>query len=355
MSIEQEIFQRKTLKPETLLPFGFSRRGGVWEYSEEFMDGDFRADITVTDGGAVSGRVIDVAAGEEYLPVHVETRIGAFVGTVRQAYSDILRKIADECFDSEYFIFPQTNRIARLIREKYGESPDFPFSTAPTYGVFRYPENRKWYGLVMDVRRFRITGEKPENAQDSPVVEAINLKAGAEDMDALLSVPGVYPGYHMQRASWISVILDGTVPDATVMELIDKSRSFTVGAGKNRRTGAKDWIVPANPKYYDVEAAFAQNEEITWKQGRGIAAGDTVYMYVAAPVSAIRWRCLVTETGIPRPFYSDKVSMRYVMRIRRTDTYPPDRFTFEKLKTLGVKLIRGPIAAPPAFLEEVAK
>lgn len=39
-----------------------------------------------------------------------------------------------------------------------------------------------------------------------------------------------------------------------------------------------DWIVPANPKYYDVCKAFEQSDEIIWKQSNNILAGDTIYI-----------------------------------------------------------------------------
>ena len=41
----------------------------------------------------------------------------------------------------------------------------------------------------------------------------------------------------------------------------------------------KEWIVPANPKYFDIVHAFGDAGEIDWKQGRGIKAGDTVFIY----------------------------------------------------------------------------
>lgn len=47
-------------------------------------------------------------------------------------------------------------------------------------------------------------------------------------------------------------------------------------------------ITPANPKYFDIEHTFDHTDEIEWKQGAGIRSGDTVFMYVASPASAIQ-------------------------------------------------------------------
>ncbi|MBQ7677589.1 MAG: MmcQ/YjbR family DNA-binding protein, partial [Lachnospiraceae bacterium] len=213
--------------------------------------------------------------------------------------------------------------------------------------------SRRWYGLLMPVRRCRLTGEKAANPEDSPLMEILNLKIGADGIQEVLKMPGVYPSYHMKHTNWISVLLDGTVPDEKIMEWIDQSRSFAVQAGKKPRSGPISWIVPSNPKYFDIFSAFAESDEILWKQGKGIARGDTVYMYVAAPVSAICFQCTVTEVMIPYEYKDEDVSMTHAMKIRLLKSYPPEMFSWERLKSIGIKAIRGPLPAPEAFLRLV--
>lgn len=48
--------------------------------------------------------------------------------------------------------------------------------------------------------------------------------------------------------------------------------------------------MPANPKYYDIVHAFEDAREMNWKQGRGVKAGDMVFIYVGAPVAANIYR-----------------------------------------------------------------
>ena len=108
--------------------------------------------------------------------------------------------------------------------------------------------------------------------------------------------------------------------------------------------------MPANPKYYDVDRAFDAADEILWKQGGGIRKGDTVYLYVAAPVSAIRYRCKVTETDLPYSFRDGSLSIRRVMRIRLLRRYPPDRFPFALLgEAFGIYAVRGPRGIPESL------
>ncbi|MDR1685750.1 MAG: MmcQ/YjbR family DNA-binding protein [Desulfovibrio sp.] len=65
--------------------------------------------------------------------------------------------------------------------------------------------------------------------------ELLNLKSAP--FTALLlrnEFPSVIPGYHMNKVHWNSVILDGTVPEDTVREMIDDSYTLTRPKGRKR-------------------------------------------------------------------------------------------------------------------------
>ena len=121
---------------------------------------------------------------------------------------------------------------------------------------------------------------------------------------------------------------------------------------KEKTRQPKEWVIPANPRYYDIEAAFTSDNEIVWKQGAGIRKGDTVYVYVAAPVSAILYKCCVIETDIPYSYDNGKVRMKALMKIRLEKKYPRDRFTFDMLgKEYGIHAVRGPRGIPDSLRE----
>ena len=106
-------------------------------------------------------------------------------------------------------------------------------------------------------------------------------------------------------------------------------------------------IVPANPKYYDIEHAFDLRNVIEWKQGKGVRKGDIVYLYVAAPVSAILFRCTVTETEIPYQYWDENLIIRSLMRIRLEKRYQADAFPIERLRNeFGIFAVRGPRGIP---------
>ena len=61
------------------------------------------------------------------------------------------------------------------------------------------------------------------------------------------------------------------------------------------------WIVPSNPSYYDLESALNELKDGLWYSQRisDISAGDYLYIYVAAPISAYKYKCLVTKANVP--------------------------------------------------------
>ena len=165
--------------------------------------------------------------------------------------------------------------------------------------------------------------------------------------DLLLHRPGCAPGVR-GGLGWVGLSLDGTVDFEELCERIDGSMLETASpAERQALRPPKAWLVPANPKYYDVEHAFEDTDTILWKQGSGIRIGDTVFMYTAAPVSAILYRCLVLETDIPCDDRGE-LHIRSLMRIRLERSYDPSEFPFSALRDeYGIFAVRGPRGVPP--------
>ena len=236
--------------------------------------------------------------------------------------------------------------VFAYVKETYHVEPDYPFSTAPEYPVLRHPDSRKWFALVMDVPRNRLGLEGEER------VDVINLKCSVALSGSLRSQPGILPAYHMHRDSWITVLLDGTVPLSDLCPLIDIS--FNLTSSQKERKKHTNWLCPANPRYYDLEKALRESEDKTflWKQSSRVQVGDTVYLYVAAPVSAILYKCRAVEVDIPWQYRDQNVSMTHVMRLKLVRRYkkPVGR---EVMKAHGVTTVRGPRTMPDSLIEEL--
>ncbi len=242
--------------------------------------------------------------------------------------------------------------VTDYIKKKYGASPEYLWKRYPDYAVFRHEDNNKWFALTASVPGLKLglSGENP--------IDVINLKIDDVFLrDMLIREAGIMPAYHMNKLHWVTVLLDGTVSGQRIYDLIETSFMATASAKKKEKVRPpKEWIVPANPKYYDIEHAFDDVKEINWKQGTGIKKGDTVFMYVGAPVSSILFKCKVTETDIPYQYQDKNLTITTLMKIRFQKRYKSDQFTFERLKSeYGIYAVRGPRGIPYSLSEALKK
>lgn len=221
MSIEDNIFQRYSPDFDNFEKYGFKKAGKVFTIEKSFKNDLFKACITIDSIGKVSGTVFDLENNDEFLPLRVENNQGAFVCDVRAAYEDILKDIRDNCFTREYFILPQSNRIAKLVIKKYGNKPEFLWDKFKGSGVFRNPETNKWYLAILDVDYSKIQAGK------KGLIEVADIKLSPEHIEKLMKQEHFYPGYHMNKKYWMTIILDDSVRDERIMELIEESHSYT--------------------------------------------------------------------------------------------------------------------------------
>ena len=239
-------------------------------------------------------------------------------------------------------------QLFAYIKETYKASPEYLWRRVPGYAVFRHGDNQKWFALVMNVPGSKLGLETDE------IVDIVNVKIADPFLaDVLTQQEGFFRGYHISKGNWISILLNGTVEFDEISKWLEESYMATASAKtKQALRPAKEWIIPANPKYYDVEAAFSKENEIDWKQGKGIKKGDTVFLYVAAPVSAILYKCRVTKTDIPFLFDNGEVRMTSCMKIKLLKRYKPDQFTFDILgEQYGIHAVRGPRGIPDSLSE----
>lgn len=340
MSIEEGIFKKSVIDFNKLAVYGFIKSGNLWQYTTNFMNNDFRAEITIDESGVVSGKVYETDNNEEYIPLRVEAMSIGYSGQVRSAYEQILSDIKEKCAHENYFILAQSNRLAKAIYNRYGDKPSFPWDKFTGYGVFVNPQNHKWYAVIMNIDKSKV------DKKQSGETEIVNLKLDGQKIVELLGKKGFYPAYHMNKKNWISVALDESVTDDMLLVLLEESHLFTEGKSSGRGKGNCAWLVPANPQYFDIKAAFAKQDEIIWKQSANIKVGDTAYMYIASPVSAVCYKCKVTEADIPYDYQDKNLKISKVMKIKRLKTYSSDFMPLSRLKDFGVSSIRSQRLCP---------
>lgn len=111
------------------------------------------------------------------------------------------------------------------VKKEYGTDPEYQWLKFPQYAVLRNRDN-KWYGIIMDVPKNRFGIDSNE------IVDVLNVKAESFLIDLLVGQPGFYRAYHMNKTQWISIFLDGSVPDETIKALVADSFEQT---GRKKR------------------------------------------------------------------------------------------------------------------------
>ncbi len=328
--MKEAIFERYRCDFEKAKACGCKEKGDILEYTYSFKDKPFEAIVQIDKNSVVSGKVIDTDFQDEFVAIRTNLPLGTYQAEVKEEYEQLLYALRDHCFIRVPF---QSNQINRLI-ETMHLTPDFPFKKNPTYGVFRDERSRKWFGLVMSITKGQL-----EHTNDTTRIEVLNVKIDPSKYDAYMTRPSVYPCYHMNKTSWISVVLDADASDADIQQLIIDSKELVAPS-------VHAWIVPANPSYFDVDAAFreSENHELIWGQKNKVHVGDRVYIYMGAPISAIIYACEVREVDIDLGSPKEKG-----MCLRLKTTFKPSQYPFSYLKEYGVKAIRGPRSMPDAL------
>ena len=331
MNIEQDLFKRSTLIPDKLLSFGFVKKDNIYKYSTKIMHDKFRVDIEVNKE-SIHGKIYDLSTNEEYTNFRIED-FGAFSNTIREKYIEVLKSIRNNCFVSKYFIGSQSNRIANMIVKNFNCEPEFLWEKNPGFGVFRNAPSDKWFAIIMNIDKSKVVSES------SGEVEVINVKSD-DFTESYLKKKGIYPAYHMNKKSWVTIILDDTLSDAKILNII--STSYDSFPAPNT------WVIPANPKYYDLISDFAKSDIMFWHQNMSVSKDDTVYIYVAEPYSAILYKCVVIEANITD---GDKM----LMKLKLKKEYSKEEYPFTKLKEYGLTAIRGPRTMPNKLAKVLAE
>lgn len=335
--IEERLERKGTWDRELAVEFGFVEKGQNLVFSQDLMNGDLEASFCLDIEGKLWGQVVDREMGESYTLFRSQIRLGAYASQVKTEYQQLLLQLLDTCFIALPFSKDQSNRLAQKIKDEWGDLPDYPFKKARTTGTFRHPSNQKWYALIVTLKRAKV-----DNSSSDEVVEVLNLKLPEDRILELVKHDGFYPAYHMYKKNWLTVILDGTVADDKLMSLLEVSRSLVGPKSYRAEQGPDYWVIPANPKVYDIDSEFAENKIVYWPQKSTIQAEDIVAIYVTAPVQAIRYVCRVLGANLENHGESDIPTDKKLMRVELIAELSDDMLPRERMMELGVRAVRGP-------------
>ena len=111
--------------------------------------------------------------------------------------------------------------LENYISETFGTTGEQFFAKYPSFRVFRHLGNRKWFAVIMDIPR------KSLGLSGDSEISVVNLKCDPILIGSFREEPGVFPAWHMNKAHWLSVALDGTASDDSLLFLLDMSYELT--------------------------------------------------------------------------------------------------------------------------------
>lgn len=212
----EDIFRKRKLNAGRLTRYGFEPTDGGWSYTAAIMDNAYTLRVLVSESGGVDTELEEAETGEPYA-LYKTTASGVFIGKVRAEIENVLKDIAKECFDLYVFKSEQTLRLIDHVRAAYGDEPEFLWQNFPDNAVWRRKDSKKWYGVILTVPKSKL------GAGSNEIVEILDLHLPPEQMAATVDSKLYFPGWHMNKKSWYTVILNGSVPTEEICRRIADS------------------------------------------------------------------------------------------------------------------------------------
>ena len=118
--------------------------------------------------------------------------------------------------------FLKREEIYEYVKKQYGTVPEYLWKESPESAVLRH-KNGKWYAVLMQVEKSRL------GLEGDTKVDIIDVKCDPDMVGLLTQTYGFLPGYHMNKKYWISMLLDGTVSEAKILDFLDMSYDLIDG------------------------------------------------------------------------------------------------------------------------------
>ncbi len=217
MDSAMEIFRRKSANFAKLSNFGFSRNQNQYIYKAIMPSCGFSLTVTISLNGEINTQVVDPASNDEYILHLTNGAVGSFVGNVKSDYEQILTAIAEQCFEPDIFQTEQAKKLIDYVGFTYGDELEYLWRKFPDNAIWRRRDTQKWYGAILTVSKRKLGIDSDEK------VEIIDLRAIPATLETLIDHKHYFPGWHMNKKNWYTIVLDGSVSLEELCQRIDQS------------------------------------------------------------------------------------------------------------------------------------
>lgn len=216
MIMLEESIKRKQPVPDKLRAYGFKKSGKDLHFSTVVYHGAFVLTVIIKPDGNIDTTLIENETGEEYT-LYKTSASGEYVGAIRAAIKEILSAIIQQCYEPSVFQSAQAKTIIKFVKDSYGDELEFLWQKFPDCAVWRRKDNKKWYGALLTVCGRKIGLDTDEK------VEILDLRMDPKKAETILSKKQYYPGWHMNKKNWYTVVLNGSLADKELQENIVES------------------------------------------------------------------------------------------------------------------------------------
>lgn len=215
----------KLIDYDKLLKYGFIQENGTYLYKTKLHNGEFELEVTV-ENNKMTSKVIDLMNEDEYILVDIKDSTGEFVGNLRKEYEEELQNIIEKCTVPNIFKSKQAKEIIKYVKEKYNGELEYLWKKFPENAIWRNKRNNKWYGLLL------VISERKLGLESDKIIEIIDLRYSKDNIKEIIDNNKIFPGYHMNKESWITIRLNGDMNTKKILELIDNSYKLSLAKSK---------------------------------------------------------------------------------------------------------------------------
>ena len=117
--------------------------------------------------------------------------------------------------------------LEKHILGAYAAETDHPIEGDRSVTVFLRSDNKKWFAATKNI------GCRFVNVDREGRIDLLNVQLDPRVVASLRTREGFLPAWHMNQNRWVTILLDGSVPDDEIRSLLDKA--FTLAGAKGRR------------------------------------------------------------------------------------------------------------------------
>ncbi len=212
--------KNKKIDYNKLLDYGFVKKDDTYTYDKNICDNKFKVIIEISK--EKTSKVMDLSSNLEYELVDVKSSQGTFLNKVKEEYENILNDVIKNVTVNDSFKNKQTKDLIKYVKEKYGDNLEFLWDNFPTDAIWRNKINSKWYGLllVINLNKLGLDINKEE--------EIIVLRYDKDKINKIVDNKKIFKGYHMNKNSWITIILNNSVNIKEIYKFLDNSYLISI-------------------------------------------------------------------------------------------------------------------------------